>query len=325
MKISENQERLIHNLISQAKDNSPRECESSLKKLLDEAHDTATRLPFSGIASSKKKEYHIECAKLFINKCKSIYLDVLAPNEQPFDEELLNYIIGRINELLHSRSKTVKQYLEGSMPAFKEFKEEIDTDFMAMGSNAKRDLLIERDRRDNLQDKKTLPQSNQNDRIIPSFNFIKIKVLIPILQRDYCEISKCMEVSCWKAAIILSISAIEGILYDLLKQNEDQALKSKQAQKDKDGKSVLPLEDWYLSYLINVAFDLGFVTEGFKQLSHTIKEFRNLVHPMNEIKGSYTIGEHEADVAFSVLKMLLRENGDMKSKQKDEGKSAGSI
>jgi len=47
------------------------------------------------------------------------------------------------------------------------------------------------------------------------------------------------------------------------------------------------------------------VTEGFKKLSHTIKEFRNLVHPMNEITGSYTIGEHEAKVAFSVLNMLV--------------------
>jgi hypothetical protein len=190
------------------------------------------------------------------------------------------------------------------MPAFEE---EIDAVFRAMVSNAKRDLLIEKYRRDNLQDKKEpLPQSNQNESITPSsFNFIIIKELIPILQRDYLEISKCMEVACWKAAIILSISAIEGILYDLLKQNQEQALKSKQAQRDKDDKRVLPLEDWHLSYLINVAFDLGFVTDSFKKLSHTIKEFRNLVHPMNEITGSYTIGEHEAKVAFSVLNMLV--------------------
>lgn len=157
MKISESQERLIGNLIGQAIDNNPVECKSILTKLFNEASDASSRLPYSGIALSKQVEYRTECDRLLINKCKSIYLDVLAPSEQPFDDELLGYIIEQIDKLLLGRSKTIKQWLTGvtqNSRAMPVGEEEIDAAVEAIGINAKRELRIEKDRRDNLKDKK---------------------------------------------------------------------------------------------------------------------------------------------------------------------------
>jgi len=141
---------------------------------------------------------------------------------------------------------------------------------------------------------------------IPSFDFIHIKDLIPILERDYQEVVTCRETGCWKASIILCGSLLEGILYDLLKQNETKALASKEAPKDKSGDSV-PLEDWFITYLINTAADLDLIEKGIKALHHTTKDYRNLVHPTNEIKSSYKLKKEEADNAFAILNMLIKD------------------
>lgn len=83
---------------------------------------------------------------------------------------------------------------------------------------------------------------------MPTFDFIHNKKIVPILIRDYKEVVTCIKSECWKSAIILCGSAIEGILYDLLKQNESNALSSKAAQKSKG--DVSPLEDWKLNSLM---------------------------------------------------------------------------
>ncbi len=140
---------------------------------------------------------------------------------------------------------------------------------------------------------------------MPTFDFIKKKKLVPILIRDYTEIVKCIKSECWKSAIILCGSAIEAILYDLLKQNESEALSSKSAQKSKG--SVLPLEEWKLNSLINTASELSLVSKGVKGLSHTTREFRNLIHPLKEINENYKLEKEEAENAFTTLRILIRD------------------
>jgi hypothetical protein len=155
-----------------------------------------------------------------------------------------------------------------------------------------------------------IPEQNSKamdiETTVPTFDFIQNKEMVPILKRDYDEITKCLKTECWKAAIILCGSSIEGILYDLLKQNEMNALKSKSAQKDKGG-TALSLEDWSLTALINTASELSLIREEIKGLSHTIKEFRNLVHPAKETEGSYTLQKEEAESASTILKILIRD------------------
>lgn len=139
----------------------------------------------------------------------------------------------------------------------------------------------------------------------PTFNFIQKKELIPILIRDYIEVVTCIKSECWKSAIILCGSAIEAILYDLLKQNESAALSSKAAQKYKG--SVSPLEEWKLNSLINTASELFLVSKGVEGLSHTAREFRNLIHPLKEVTENYKLEKEEAENAVTTLKILIRD------------------
>jgi len=140
---------------------------------------------------------------------------------------------------------------------------------------------------------------------LPTFDFIKIEKLKQVLKRDYNEIIESINNECWKSAIILSGSSVEAILFDLLKQNEVEAMKASSAPKHK-GK-VLPIEEWRLNSLIDTSWSLKLITKSVIALSHSAKEFRNLVHPIEEIKGNYKLEKEEAENAFIILKTLIRD------------------
>jgi hypothetical protein len=64
---------------------------------------------------------------------------------------------------------------------------------------------------------------------------------------------------------------------------------------------------WDLSELINVAVELQLVTEGVEKLSHSIREYRDLVHPGREIRKKLSFGAEEAKISLEVLKILHRD------------------
>ena len=129
---------------------------------------------------------------------------------------------------------------------------------------------------------------------------ISNRKLLNILERDYRDIQKCLEAECWKAVIILCGGCLEAILYDVLKQREAQALQS-----TKHGRGAL--EDWTLENYIEVATDLGLITRGVESFSHSLRDYRNLVHPLKEIRGNYKIQREEATASFESLKMAIRD------------------
>ncbi|MGQ0644883.1 MAG: hypothetical protein ACT4O3_05280 [Elusimicrobiota bacterium] len=132
------------------------------------------------------------------------------------------------------------------------------------------------------------------------FTFIKNPELRNIIERDYSELQRAFISKCHKASIILAGGAIETILTDLLSSNEAKARLSPKAPKKPD------IVSWDLKDLIEVAIDLKLIHEGINKLSHSIREYRNLVHPGNEIKNKLSFNEEEAKIAIEVLHMLHR-------------------
>jgi hypothetical protein len=132
------------------------------------------------------------------------------------------------------------------------------------------------------------------------FPFVKDHKLRKILERDYNEIQRNFVARCWKSAIILSGSCIEAVLLDLLLKNEIRAKGSSKAPKKPD------LKSWDLADLIDVVVDLGLV-RGVEKLSHSVREYRNLVHPGNEIRKGLRCEQEEAKIAIEVLNILHRD------------------
>jgi len=134
-----------------------------------------------------------------------------------------------------------------------------------------------------------------------NFPFISDNELRKIIERDYMEIQRAFIAQCWKSVIIMCGSAMETILLDLLKQDEENAKSSQKAPEENN------LEKWPLNDLIEVAIDLNLVTEGIAKLSHPVREYRNIIHPGNEIRNKIDFDKEEARIAIEVLNILHRD------------------
>jgi len=133
------------------------------------------------------------------------------------------------------------------------------------------------------------------------FTFIADTGLRLILKRDYLEVQRAFIAKCWKSVIILCGSAIEAILTDLLLKNAAQAQTSVKAPKGAD------FTRWGLADLIEVAVDLDLVSAGVHKLSHSVRDYRNLIHPGNEVRNKLTFDAEEAKIALEILHILHRD------------------
>lgn len=133
------------------------------------------------------------------------------------------------------------------------------------------------------------------------FPFISAPDLRAIIERDYSEIERAYVSSCWKAVIILCGGAIEAILTDLLRLNEPAAKSAESAPNKPD------ITRWDLSELISVAVELKLVTSGIEKFSPSLREYRNLVHPSNEIRNQLYFSAEEARIAVEILNILHRD------------------
>jgi hypothetical protein len=138
------------------------------------------------------------------------------------------------------------------------------------------------------------------------FPFVKDGELRKIIERDYQELQQAYVAKCWKSVIILAGGMVEAILTDLLLQHEAKALASSKAPKDKQGKAIA-VRECGLVHLILVAVDLKLINPGADKLSHSIREYRDLVHPSVEIKSGLRVDMEEARIAVEVVNMIHRD------------------
>lgn len=133
------------------------------------------------------------------------------------------------------------------------------------------------------------------------FTFIREQGLRAVIERDYEEMQRAFIAKCWKSVIILAGGAIEAILTDLLLQYPSRACSAKSSPKEPD------IRKWELAKLIDVAVELGLVNKGVERLSHSVREYRNLVHPGNELRNKLSVETEEAKIAIEVLHMVHRD------------------
>lgn len=136
---------------------------------------------------------------------------------------------------------------------------------------------------------------------VREFPYVQDPDLRKILKRDYQEIQRAYVANCWKSVIILAGGAIEALLLDALSADAGKATAAPSAPNKKD------LNKWDLADLIKVAVEIGVVPNGVDKLSHSIREYRNLVHPGNELRQKLAFGHEEARIAVEVLNMVDRE------------------
>lgn len=141
-----------------------------------------------------------------------------------------------------------------------------------------------------------------------SFDFIQNNDLKLIIERDYKELVHIlMPDGAWKSTVILSGSILEAILYDQLSSptymNLAEACTSAPKYQDR---TVKPIEKWKLAEMITVAEKINCLPpQRAKSIDQVLRDYRNFVHPLVEIRSEHPCTDAEAYMAKGALDAVI--------------------
>ncbi len=127
--------------------------------------------------------------------------------------------------------------------------------------------------------------------------------LVPVLESRLAEAQHCLA-SAPLATIFLCGSILEGILLGVALQKPKEFNQAANSPKDKDNK-VKPFHDWSLAQFIDVAHGLGALRLDVKKFSHELRDFRNYIHPYQQLASKFTPDKHTAEICLQVLKAAI--------------------
>jgi len=81
---------------------------------------------------------------------------------------------------------------------------------------------------------------------------------------------------------------------------------SKSAPKNKEGKTK-PFREWTLSNLINVACEIDFLGLDVKKFSYSLRDFRNYIHPYQQVSSKFKPDIHTAQISWKVLQAAIED------------------
>lgn len=129
-------------------------------------------------------------------------------------------------------------------------------------------------------------------------------VINDILNSRIKEIEKCLKAESPLSTIFLCGSTLEGVLLGIALQNAEKFNRANSAPKDKEGKTK-QLWDWNLSNLIDVSHEIGYLKEDVKKFSHSLRDFRNYIHPYQQLSSNFNPDIHTARISWQVLKAAV--------------------
>jgi hypothetical protein len=122
------------------------------------------------------------------------------------------------------------------------------------------------------------------------------------------EIQKSLNSGASLSVIFLCGSTLEGLLLNAASKNSMKFNQAKSAPKDKEEKVKL-FHDWMLDSLINVAQEVGLLSLDIKKHSHSLKDFRNYIHPRQQAVQGFKPDQHTAKISWQVLQAAIASLG----------------
>jgi hypothetical protein len=126
-------------------------------------------------------------------------------------------------------------------------------------------------------------------------------VITAFLQARVDEAQACPKDKVSLGTIILLGSTLEGLLLAVGQQHPKEFMSSPAAPKDRSGKTK-QLHDWTLSELINVARALDLIDLDVGKFSHVLRDFRNYIHPYEQMSQGFSPDQHTVDICWQVFR-----------------------
>jgi hypothetical protein len=129
-------------------------------------------------------------------------------------------------------------------------------------------------------------------------------VITEILKIRFNEIKRCLSAKTNLSVIFFSGSSLEGILLGIALKYPKNFNQANSAPRNIEGK-VKQLPEWTLSQLIDTAYEINLLKEDVKKFSHALRDFRNYIHPYQQVSSGFNPDHHTARICFQVLKAAI--------------------
>ena len=140
---------------------------------------------------------------------------------------------------------------------------------------------------------------------IPSIQRLPVELPVAeIIEGRLKEARAALSVGAFLSVIFLCGSVLEAVLLGAAQKEPAKFNRAMASPKSPDGK-VKSFQDWSLAQFIDVACEINLLKLDVKKFSHGLRDFRNYIHPYEQMVSNFTPDEHTAKVCFQVLKAAL--------------------
>jgi hypothetical protein len=124
-----------------------------------------------------------------------------------------------------------------------------------------------------------------------------------ILKERVGEARSCVKNKIWLSSIFMCGSCLEGLLLGVASKYPKQFNQANSSPK-KDGK-IKPFHEWTLENFIDVSHEVGFIGLDVKKFSHAMRDFRNYIHPYQQLASKFSPDEHTAKMCLQALNAAI--------------------
>ena len=129
--------------------------------------------------------------------------------------------------------------------------------------------------------------------------------VIDILNSRIIEIKSSIKAKSALSCVILCGSVLECILLGVATSKMKEYNQCEISPKNKETQKVLAFNDWTLSNFIDVSHKLGFLGLDVKKYSHSLRDFRNYIHPDQQMASRFNPDIETAKISWQVLKAAI--------------------
>jgi hypothetical protein len=112
------------------------------------------------------------------------------------------------------------------------------------------------------------------------------------------EAARCIDVNANLAAVILCGSVLEGMCLGFGTRNPERVNRAFVARLNKPAKQ---LHEWRLNEWIDVLAYLGDLSPNIEKFGHGLRDFRNYVHPAEQVAHGFLPDSRTARIGFQVV------------------------
>lgn len=128
--------------------------------------------------------------------------------------------------------------------------------------------------------------------------------IVPIIESRLAEVDRTLGVRAYLSSVVMCGSILEAVLLGKAQQEPEIFNRSKKAPKTAEG-VVKRFHEWNLADFIDVASELGILKPDVHKFGHLLRDFRNYIHPNQQMKSGFMPDEHTAKMCVQVLRAAL--------------------